>query len=295
MAKLEALPENRNVFELYRRFSKSVAETFSALGILDMHKSRGAFASYWGSIETDLKAVSASGWYAELIPEDEILQSQYPEVLDELARNEAKRDELESLFAEVNELEESDPDGFRDNEQDYDVFPKVLLKEVKGDLKEINGNIRGLKKDIRALEIRVKANYGDVDILAQLDNAKMQLNSMLKQKETIDNKLAKHTHREKELKQSKATIKEIKDKKEELVEKAREKITTGEAKVLILKRWKETLEITVMDYVNRYERELVSALEQRFVKYKDTLTTILEERDAAADKLSAYLKELGYE
>ena len=45
------------------------------MGILDMDKSRGAFAAYWDSLETDLKSVAASGWNADLIPADDILQS----------------------------------------------------------------------------------------------------------------------------------------------------------------------------------------------------------------------------
>jgi type I restriction enzyme M protein len=55
---------------------------------------------------TDIKSVDASGWNAELIPDDEILESQFPEVLKELKANEARREELEAKFAEVNELEE---------------------------------------------------------------------------------------------------------------------------------------------------------------------------------------------
>ena len=49
-----------------------------------------------------------------------------------------------------------------------------------------------------------------------------------------------------------------------------------------------------MDYVNRYERELINNLETLFTKYETTLTTILEERDQAAEQLGSYLTQLGY-
>ena len=41
-----------------------------------------------------------------MIPDDEILESQFPGVLKELLANEARKEELEAMFNEVNELEE---------------------------------------------------------------------------------------------------------------------------------------------------------------------------------------------
>src|SRR5690606_18982348 len=148
-----ALPETQNVYEVRQDFAVSIANTFNQLGILDLHKSRGAFAAYWDALETDIKSIAASGWNAELIPADAILQSQFPEVLDELAKNEARRDELDALFNEVNELDEDEYE-----EDNYEVFPKEALNELKVDVKEANATIRQCKKDIKALNIRIKAN-----------------------------------------------------------------------------------------------------------------------------------------
>ena len=80
-----------------------------------------------------------------------------------------------------------------------------------------------------------------------------------------------------------------------MVAKAREKITPEEAKVLILTRFKEVLHNTVMDYVNRYERALITELETRFTKYQNTLVNILDSREQAANQLNNFLMELGYE
>ncbi|PIB32238.1 type I restriction-modification system subunit M [Gaetbulibacter sp. 5U11] len=306
--KLEALPEQKNVYDLYRDFSISIANDFSALGILDLHKSRGAFAAYWDTLETDLKSIAASGWNAELIPADDILQSQFPEVLKELANNEARRDELEALFNEVDELDEGEFD-----EDNYDVFPKEVLKDLKDNIKTHNADIRELKKEIKALKIRIKANaqpkLDDNDTLSAVEGSqseRSQLEQELQQKQKaqtqadtkkaiIEQQLAKHTELTNELKACKATIAEIKAKKEDLVAKAREKITPEEAKVLILKRFKEVLHNTVMDYVNRYERALITELETRFTKYQNTLVNILDRREDAANQLNNFLMELGYE
>lgn len=337
--KLEALPEQKNVFEVHKNFSVSIANTFSQLGILDLHKSRGAFAAYWNVLETDLKSIAASGWNAELIPAEDILQSQFPEVLEELATKEARRDELEALFNEVNELEEGEFD-----EENYEVFPSDVLKELKTNIKEYNASIRELKKEIKALKIRIKANTSvtssdsrgtselyreaskesqdnvipsaaeeshqyvtsSVSSRAESRDERSQLEQELQQKQKaqtqaetkkaiIEQQLAKHTALTNELKTCKATIAEIKAKKEDLVAKAREKITPEEAKVLILARFKETLHNTVMDYVNRYERQLITELETRYTKYQNTLVSILESREQAANQLNNFLMELGYE
>ncbi|WP_205853604.1 N-6 DNA methylase [Polaribacter filamentus] len=290
VSKLEALPEQKNVYDLYRDFSVSIANDFSALGILDLHKSRGAFASYWDFLETDLKSISASGWNAELIPADDILQSQFPEVLEELATNEARRDELEALFNEVNELEEGEFDV--DN---YEVFPKEVLKELKDNIKDYNAAIRDLKKEVKALKIRIKTNEEVEELTKELTQKEIAQQQAETKKAIIEKQLAKHTELTNELKTCKATIAEIKAKKEDLVAKAREKITPEEAKVLILTRFKDVLHNTVMDYVNRYERALITELETRFTKYQNTLVNILDNREEAASQLNNFLMELGYE
>lgn len=294
LPKLKALPVKKNVFELYRDFSKSIASDFSALGILDLHKSRGAFAAYWDLLEVDLKSVAASGWNAELIPDDEIIASQFPEVLIELNTSGARANELEALFKEVNELEAEDY-----NEEDYEVFPKEVLKAYKDELKDVNARLKTAKKEIKALKARIKAKEKageETDELKEELRGKEKVETKLaKHKEGIDTKLARHNELDKELKDCKATIKEIKERKAELVEEARGRISTDEAKKLILARWKKTLFDTVLDYVNRYERAFINELETRFTKYNHTLTRILKERETAANQLSDFLMELGYE
>jgi type I restriction enzyme M protein len=290
ISKFEELPVKQNIFDLHKDFSKTIAGDFSSLGILDLHKSRGAFAAYWNGIATDLKSVSASGWNAELIPDDEILQSQFPEVLEDLAQNEGRRDKLAALFKEVNELEEDEFD-----EDEYEVYPAAVLKEFKAEIKAFNGDIRESKKELKALKIRIKVG-DDTEVLEkELSEKELLITEMTTQKSKVEAKIVRHTELKAEQKNCNATIAEIKKKKDELVEKAREKISTDEAKELILSRWNDILHSTVMEYVNRYERALVLELETRFVKYSNTLNSILESRESAARELDGFLKELGYE
>ncbi|MGR3174964.1 MAG: N-6 DNA methylase [Candidatus Scalindua sp.] len=284
------LPQNKNLFELNKEFSKSITEQFSKLGILDLNKSRGAFAAYWDTLSSDLKSVSASGWNAELIPEDEILKSQFPDVLEELNANEATRDEIEAMLKEVNDIEEDEY-----NEEDYAVYPKAILKEYKDKLKGVNGDLRATNKEIKNLNKRIKLADDDKTLLAEKKSFYKDVVEYEIAKNEIEQKLATHIGYETKLKEAKKVIKEIKDRKEELVEKAREKITPEEAKELILVRWKEVLHTTIMAYVADYQRGFLSRLENVYEKYTVTIKDILEERGKKSDQLDGFLKELGYE
>jgi type I restriction enzyme M protein len=294
LPKLEALPQNKNVYDLYHDFSSTITASVSALGILDEFKSRGAFAGYWNSLFTDLRSVSASGWNAELIPDEEILQSQFPEVIKELQEKEARRDELEALFAEVNDLEE---DAW--NEEDYEIFPKDELAAVKVTIKSLGADLKELTKGIKNNEKQVKAlkkagephNQIEREIAQDMGNSKV----FEAQIEEQEKRIAKHLEMEKELKECRKVIKEIKDRKELLVEQARSKIEEKEAKVLILARWERTLYSTVNDYLEQYRRQFRSVIENLWDKYDQPLNSILKERDEASSELSGYLKELGYE
>ncbi len=293
-AKLEALPDNRNVYDLYHAFSATITAKIGSLGILDEFKCRGAFAGFWNEIFNDLRSVAASGWNAELIPDDEILQSQFPEVIKELNDCIAKRDELEALFNEVNDLEE----GVW-NEEEYEVFPKEELAEVKSTIKGLGAELKELSKDIKNKEKQIKAlkKSGEAFeyLSEQITVLCLAIRTLKQMIEENENRIAKHQEMEKELKESRKKIKEIKDLKEQLVEQARSKISEAEAKQLILKRWEDTLYTKVNEHLVQYSRDLRTALEKLWDKYDQPLHRILQERDNAAIELTKYLKELGYE
>ncbi|MDD5581390.1 MAG: N-6 DNA methylase [Methylobacter sp.] len=313
---LENLPNTQNLFALYKQFSRSIIGDLSTFNALDIHKIRGAFASYWDTLLFDLKSVAASGWNAELIPEDDILESQFPEVLRELRDNEARRDELDALFKAVNEVEEDDY-----NEDDYEVFPKDQLKDYKDQLKAVSGELKNLSKDLAATEKRYQAHAAplisdnkkdkaiaeavaryetgisnDLDeLLATRLTQQQRLAELGVQKNELETKLSRHNALETELRQTRKTIKAIKDKKDELVEKARENISEEEAKALILARWQQVLNTTVMAYLAQYQRGLLERLQIIFDKYQLTLHGLLTEREQEAAVLVSFLKELGYE
>lgn len=299
---IELLPEQKtNVFDLYHQFSKTLTEKLQALPILDEFKSRGSFASYWNSITNDIKSVDASGWNAELIPDDEILESQFPEVLKELKENEARRDELQAKFDEVNELED---DVW--NEEDYEVWRSKELKDHKEAIKAVKGERKEAGKEFTLLVKRIKANEKALkqqpqlaDEIAQLKTEAAKYEAELQRLdnliETEENRMAKHTELEEELKACKKKVKEIKDHKQDLVDKARLLITPEEAKELIMKRWLRTLQQTVNEYLQSHQRQLLQAVENVWEKYTVPLHSVLEEREKETELLNSFLIELGYE
>ncbi len=292
----EALPENKNVFELYRKFSESFSKAILVLKtgqktVLDNYQGRGALASYWNELNIDLKSVAASGWNAELIPDDEILESQFPEVLKELRTNEARKEELEAMFAEVNELEE----GVW-NEDDYDIWQKDELKDHKAAIKALSGERKEADKEYKNLLKRIKAGASDAAALKkESDKLNIAIDKLDEQIVADEERFAKHTAFELELKECKKIIKQIKDKKQALVDEARLKITPEEAKKLILKRWNTVLHLTINGYLQTHQRQLLVAIENLYNKYTTPLHGILSEREKETKLLNTFLIELGYE
>jgi len=280
-----------NAFDLYHQFSKTLTEKLNALTILDEFKSRGSFASYWNSIYTDIKSVDASGWNAELIPDDEILESQFPDVLKELRSNETRKEELEAMFAEVNELEE----GVW-TEEDYEVWQKDELKEHKEAIKVLKGERKEADREHKNLLKRIKAGATDSEQLkVESEKFKAQIEQLDEQINLFEERIAKHTALEEELKQCKKIIKEIKDKKQNLVEQARLLITPEEAKELILQRWQSVLHQTINGYLQTHSRQLLITIEHLYSKYTTPLHSILEAREKETQLLNSFLMELGYE
>lgn len=278
VAEIERLPETQNVFELRRHCIDGLAKSLTPQGLLTTHQVRGAVAAYIKSLESDLKSIAASGWGPELIPDDEILQSQFPEVLAKIEQDQARIAELEGLFAAVSGGDEEDGDVEVDAENG--VLPKSLVKSLKEEKKNLGGEIKDAKK-------RAK-NGGRSGVPTEIVAAEKRI-------EDIDAQLARHVALEDELKTLKAHIREVEKQKEELIAAARAKITEDEAKELILARFRRLLTEQFDGYLRQHQRACIAAVENLWSKYAVTTKQILSERDREAAQLNAFLKELGYE
>jgi len=299
VAEIERLPETKNVFELRRHCIDSLAKTLTPQGILTTHQVRGAVASYIKSLESDLKSVAASGWGAELIPEEQILQSQFPEVLAQIEKDRTRIAELEGLFAAANESEDEDAD-LESVDTENGVLPKAFVKALKDERKTLAGEVKGIKKlvkerrlDARRIE-RTGSLFGN-EILTEASDSEEGGLAKWQRIQEIDEQLARHTALEGELKKLKANIREVEKQKDTLIASARARISEDDAKRLILERFQRLLTEQFDGYLRQYQRAFIAAVENLWRKYAVTMKQILAERDQAAAQLNGFLKELGYD
>lgn len=301
---IEKLPKSGNVYELRRKFLGTITDALVPEGILDGFKVRGCFASYMKLLSADFKSIAASGWTPELIPEEEILESQFPEVRAALEKDEARIAELEALFDAAAGGDDEDEGG--DDEVDASddgsgVLPKAVAKALKEQKKDFNGELSGNKKQAKIVAKHLKkldgGLRGDAEV-ARLRDEKGSLDDDIAELEgkiaAIDLRLEAHAKLEEELKTLRANIRSSKVKKDDLIAAARAKITPDQAKKLILARLRKVLGEQFDGYLRQHQRGLIAAVENLHGKYAVTTQTILDERDREAKTLDGFLLELGY-
>ena len=272
--------------------------------VINLYQGRGAIAQFFTDLKYDFMSVVSSGWNAELIPEDEILESQFPEVLKELRDAEARRDEIQGQFDAANEVEKEEgwkPEDF--DLENADVLPKKVITNIKSDIKTNNSEISAIKKEIKTLEKRISAYKKSKDSNSQyeVEQLEREINSkkseLVPYQNNVDElilKIKTHTDLEEELKECRKTIKAITQRKDKLVEEAREKITDEDAEKLIIARWNRTFHSIVDTYIEEFARNLQLDIEHIYEKYTVTLKDILSDRDTATADLDKYLEDLGY-
>ncbi len=293
----ENLPQTKNPALLRKKVMPAIIEDLNHFNALDEHEIRGAFAQFWDELKFDFKSVAASGWGPELIPEKDILQSQFPEVLEQIENDKTRIAELEGLF---NTAEEED----YEDEDDTGILSKETVKGLKEKLKTQNTNIRAFKKELKelksALKILEKSESADVNEIKSIKQKiehleSAQLKKAEQKKIDVNSQLEKHSTLAKELRELKANIKAAENKKDELVDAARAQITEEEAKVLILERWLNTLQLQYGGYVKAFINDYILKVQNLYSKYNVTIKSILKSRDNDAKQLNKFLMELGYE
>lgn len=275
-----------SLFDFNNHLTDRFVETLAQLNVLDQYQVRGSFAHFSDSLKSDFRSVQSSGWTAELIPDDELIANEFPEVLADLKRLENRRDELDAKFAEIAEIAPEEWDA-----EQYEVMPKAVIGEIKGEIKELKAQKRELAKQKKALEKRRKAGENVTPHLEKCANEIANIDIQIADKEAG---IAHHVALENELKVCRKQIREIEISKEALADKAREQISDTDAHRLITARWLATLHDNIGIYLEAHARRLQQRVELIYDKYSITLGTLIAERDKATEKLNNYLEELGY-
>ncbi|OEZ48388.1 putative type I restriction enzymeP M protein [Janthinobacterium sp. MP5059B] len=320
---------SRNVYAVRATLLDSIERTFVGQHLLNRYQVRGAFANYYKQLASDFKSIAASGWGPELIPDEDILQSQFPQVLAELEAQHARLAELQALFAAAGEEDFEDAD-------DTGVLPADEVKALKDELKEaisqrkdqikvLKGAMGDLFTEIKAAGklpkgtdkgyycsdgltakeaqfgngqrvLDLAASVGHTSVFTTAIEQAMAAGQQAKNTaERIEAKLTTHKALEDEAKMLKAAIKSTEAKKDELVEQARLKISKDEARVVIVERLGQVLFDSYRQYLRADQRACIVAIENLWSKYAVTAQQIEAERDDAAQALQAFLVELGYE
>ena len=319
----------RNIYIMRSTLLNSIEKTLAEQHLLTPFQVRGAFANYVDTLKADFKSIAASGWGAELIPDEEILQSQFPEVLQEQEDGQARLAELQALLAAAGEEDFEDTD-------DTGVLPASEVKNLKDELKAVNakwkaelkelksllGNLfvelnaaelipKGSKKAFyctegltvkepqfanaqRAVDLSEKQGYAS-EYLLPIQDAMQAGQKRFERSRVITGYLERHKALEDEVKTLRANIKAIENKRDDLVESARVKISNDEARTVIVERLRKLLMDTYRAYIRADQRACVKAIENLWGKYAVTAKVIEGDRDQAAEALKGSLVELGYE
>ena len=310
-----------------RSLLESIEQTFADNTLLTDHQVRGAFARYVDDLKADLKSIAASGWGPELIPDADILESQFPEVLEEMETGRTRIAELAALFSAADDEDYEDAD-------DTGVLPGAQVKALKAELKELQAQYKETFKELKSLvndlytemkladlvpkgmkkgDLSVKGKITEPDfagggnilelaksagytsalvekIEERMQDGPQQFDMAAAQEE----RLAKHKALEDETKTLKSDLRATEKKRDELVAAAREKISRDEARKVIIERLEKLLVQTYRSYLRTDQRACLAALENLHSKYAVTAEDIEQQRDAATAKLKGFLGELGY-
>ena len=316
-----------NIYALRHSLLVSIEQTFAGTKLLTGHQIRGAFARYVGELKADLKSVAASGWGPELIPDADILESQFPEVLAEMEAKRTRIAELMALFAAADEEDYED-------EEDIGVLPSGQVKALKEDLKDLKAvyvqHFKGLKTIVNDLFTELKSaqlipkgrKKGDLtvkgtqsapdfssaevilsiaadsnfesDRIEVIEERKQDGQETHERVQAREARLERHKALEYEAKQLKEDLRATEKKQDDLVAAAREKIGRDEARRVIIERLHRILMQIYESYLRADQRACLAALENLHAKYAVTAADIEQQRDAAAAKLKGFLAELGY-
>lgn len=271
-AQLDEIAGKKNKAKPYamrRQWVSDVSAKLSPLGVLDAYQVRGAFADFALKIKDELASISAAGFDSGLVPDEDILKTAAPDLIEKAQKLEMRIAELAAIFDEVNGSDEESDDA---EPHESGVLPKGLLDELKEEKKELKSKVKTSEKE-KSVELpELLARQSDVLAL-----------------------LEKHEALDKELKALKKELKDFQKSRDELIESFRAKITPAQARENVLSRWKESL---LSDYAQRVDAAR-DAAEKRLMKlhekYAVTLTEIEQRRESQAKTLSGFLKELGYE
>jgi type I restriction enzyme M protein len=255
-AAIEKLPHHNQVAAFRRESIVKLKKELAVTSILDEFQRAGVFVNWWEAVRWDMKAIVATGWTPSLIPDDYIKNAFLADGLNEISALEITLAEAESDLAEKLEQLEMD-----DEEEDNGN----TIKTAKAYLKE---QITGLGS-------------------AGTDSAQKEQSSLAALLASLENT-------EKKVKALRKSINKAKENLDQQVEVKRKTFAEGEARQLILQKFRDTARDKMYQYLNAELKRLIGVFENLWDKYRVSFDDISLARNESVKGVVGSLDSLGY-
>lgn len=228
-----------------------------------------------------------------------------PEYLDELNSAEAL---IAELGAEKKEFEsrgngdagdESSDDEVGEAASDYNYAKELSdeLKKLKYPIKPSKARIKVLGGNARtkgSIAAARRAGENSAKLEAELEALKAEIAPVEQRIEEIETELKPYKEIKERLTAARRELRELKNRFIERLEEARSRLSEAECESLVLTLLRDNLVAYLDSYITAHRREVVSAVENFWDKYRVTLGDIERDRDAAMSELVKFTAALGY-
>jgi type I restriction enzyme M protein len=255
---LAGLPESQELMKVRAELLSSFEKAVRPVGLLDAFQVAGVIAAWWGGamegVQNDLRTVTARGFLGLV-------------------------EAWETSILAVLEDRQSPDKTIRARANKEDVLSHRLVRRL---LPDFIGDLAELEAKKAELEVKLKSASGGDEEGEESEEAEEQLSE--EEQAALKKELV-------------ATKKALKAKQENFahrLKEARAVLQEPTARELVLGILRGELDAILARYVSNHRQQVVGAFENWWDKYRVPLTSIEEERDAAAEKLRGFMEALGY-
>jgi type I restriction enzyme M protein len=285
--RLAGLPQTSDPMILRDEYLQSFQATLLPVGILDRFKVVGILATWWDSARDEIKTISARGF-------EELVDGWIDLIQDVIEDTETKKTELFDPF---------------EHKLVIRLLPDYLrqIDDCRAEIARLDGEKQAFEQQSDDEDEESPDETGEEKttnyartLEAQLNEVKQQLKKdkdnpeLLAEKDQLEEKLAPYWGILAALRKTRKTLKDLSNALLQVLKKKRGELSADDCRDLVLELTREDLERVLIHYVTEHRQEVRDAVENLWNKYGVSLQAIQAEREAAAERLGGFLKELGY-